>query len=117
MHNLINKILNTKFTCKCQNLSQTSVYNFFFLSYKTFNKFKWINIFSRNYVFFQQVNGINTQGENIADNGGLREAYRAYQRLTIKNLLSLPGLSDYSQEQLFFLGFAQVKNLLFFSIS
>lgn len=56
------------------------------------------------------VNGINTQGENIADNGGIREAYRAYQRLKARssNQQALPGLVDYSQEQLFFLGFAQV---------
>ncbi|OXU22441.1 hypothetical protein TSAR_009983 [Trichomalopsis sarcophagae] len=57
------------------------------------------------------VNGINTQGENIADNGGIREAYRAYQRLRSRspNQLALPGLVDYTQEQLFFLGFAQVR--------
>ncbi|XP_063976266.1 neprilysin-4-like isoform X1 [Diachasmimorpha longicaudata] len=56
------------------------------------------------------INGINTQSENIADNGGIREAYRAYQRLKSRGLKkqALPGLSDYSQDQLFFLGFAQV---------
>ena len=57
-----------------------------------------------------QVNGINTQSENIADNGGIREAYRAYQRLKARNTLqqALPGLANYSEDQLFFLGFAQV---------
>ncbi|XP_071859700.1 neprilysin-11 isoform X2 [Bombus fervidus] len=56
------------------------------------------------------VNGVNTQGENIADNGGIREAYKAYQRFRIRNTnrLALPGLANYSQEQLFFIGFAQV---------
>ncbi|XP_033207207.1 neprilysin-4-like isoform X2 [Belonocnema kinseyi] len=55
------------------------------------------------------VNGFNTQGENIADNGGIREAYRAYQRLKDRspNQQALPGLVDYSHDQLFFLGFAQ----------
>ena len=64
------------------------------------------------FIFPFQVNGFQTQGENIADNGGIREAYRAYQRLKARsdNQQALPGLVDYSHDQLFFLGFAQVIN-------
>jgi len=58
-----------------------------------------------------QVNGINTQGENIADNGGLREAFWAYLKYQnrIPDEQLLPGLTQYSPEQLFFLGFAHVS--------
>lgn len=63
---------------------------------------------------FQQLNGINTQGENIADNGGLREAFRAYKKMKGRSHAqkSLPGLVQYTDEQLFFLGFAQVSREL-----
>ncbi|XP_072174793.1 neprilysin-1-like [Diadema setosum] len=56
------------------------------------------------------LNGKMTQGENIADNGGLKEAFKAYQLLlndTGEVHQTLPGL-DLNQEQLFFLNFGQV---------
>jgi len=66
-----------------------------------------------NYKFSQlddlHVNGINTQGENIADNGGIKEAYRAYNQWIKTNGVEqlLPGL-DYSPRQLFWISAANV---------
>ncbi|RWS14267.1 membrane metallo-endopeptidase-like 1 isoform X3 [Dinothrombium tinctorium] len=57
----------------------------------------------------EKINGINTQGENIADNGGLKEAYFAYKRYEQEfgKELHLPGL-NFNSDQLFFLSFANV---------
>ncbi|XP_028410305.1 endothelin-converting enzyme 2-like [Dendronephthya gigantea] len=55
-----------------------------------------------------QVNGTKTLSENIADNGGLKYAYRAYQkwRRTHGDEDRLPALS-LDNNQLFFVSFAQ----------
>jgi len=60
---------------------------------------------------FTQVNGRLTLGENIADNGGLRESLRAYRRYRQRNgpEALLPGLEAFSEEQLFFLSFGHVS--------
>ncbi|XP_076639917.1 neprilysin-4 isoform X3 [Colletes latitarsis] len=57
-----------------------------------------------------QIDGHNTQGENIADNGGIKQAFRAYERWLRLNGDAdeiLPGLNA-TGKQLFFLNFAQV---------
>ncbi|XP_055331418.1 neprilysin-4-like [Paramacrobiotus metropolitanus] len=59
-----------------------------------------------------QMNGNLTQGENIADNGGIKEAFMGYQNYIQREHAGvpepkLPGL-DYTPEQLFFLANAQV---------
>ena len=52
----------------------------------------------------ETINGNLTLGENIADNGGLKEAYRAYQMYIEGKPTepTLPGL-EYTAEQLFFI--------------
>lgn len=65
------------------------------------------------YLYFcihPQIDGENTLGENIADNGGLREAFNAY-KLYVKQHgreMRLPGLENFSSEQLFFMAYGNV---------
>jgi len=58
------------------------------------------------------LDGNLTLGENIADNGGIRESFLAFQKWKKENPgikdIKLPGLQNFSEEQLFFLGFSQV---------
>ncbi|XP_071388086.1 endothelin-converting enzyme 1 isoform X2 [Centroberyx affinis] len=57
----------------------------------------------------EPLNGKHTLGENIADNGGLKAAYKAYVNWIEKNgeEARLPALGM-TNHQLFFVGFAQV---------
>lgn len=50
-------------------------------------------------------------GENIADNGGLKAAFHAFDSWSVSRdeELFLPGL-NLTRKQLFFLAFAQVSN-------
>lgn len=54
------------------------------------------------------LNGINTQGENIADNGGIKQAYRAYVEWAKENGNEprLPGLQQFSERQMFWISAA-----------
>ncbi|ETN70425.1 peptidase family M13 [Necator americanus] len=56
----------------------------------------------------RNVDGRLTIGENIADNGGLRVAYEAYRKRSLREseFAVLPGFSKFSAEQLFFVAYA-----------
>lgn len=57
-----------------------------------------------------QINGELTLGENIADNGGMREAFHAYQLYKDSNGKEpkLPGFEEFTHEQLLFISFGNV---------
>ncbi|KAL6734622.1 hypothetical protein Aduo_005144 [Ancylostoma duodenale] len=57
-----------------------------------------------------KINGKLTQGENIADNGGIKQAYRAYRNYLKKHgeERRIKGLEQFNNEQMFFLGYATV---------
>jgi len=55
------------------------------------------------------VKGKMTRGENIADNGGLKQSFRAYRKWVERNGEEelLPGM-ELNHDQLFFLNYAQI---------
>ena len=57
-----------------------------------------------------KINGELTVGENIADNGGVKEAFGAYKTYLERSeqAKKIPSLEEFTEEQLFFLGYAQV---------
>ncbi|MEJ1273267.1 membrane metallo-endopeptidase-like 1 [Cricetulus griseus] len=61
----------------------------------------------------QNVNGFSTLGENIADNGGVRQAYKAYLQWLAEGGKDqqLPGL-NLTYAQLFFINYAQTLDLM-----
>uniref|UniRef100_A0AAQ5ZAG7 endothelin-converting enzyme 1 n=1 Tax=Amphiprion ocellaris TaxID=80972 RepID=A0AAQ5ZAG7_AMPOC len=68
-----------------------------------------VDQYSRYTVNGEHVNGKQTLGENIADNGGLKAAYHAYRSWIQRNgeEKRLPAV-NLTNDQLFFVGFAQV---------
>ncbi|XP_050316058.1 endothelin-converting enzyme homolog [Anthonomus grandis grandis] len=81
---------------------------------KTVERFKErtkcvVNQYEKYEIENNRVNGNQTLGENIADNGGLKAAYHAYLDVAKEEPepKKLPGL-DLSHKQLFFVAFAQV---------
>lgn len=56
-----------------------------------------------------RVNGTLTLGENIGDNGGIKEAFRAYKAFLARNGREkmVPGF-DFTNEQLFYIGYGNI---------
>ena len=70
--------------------------------------------YSKYKVDEEYLNGKQTLGENIADNGGLRSAYEAYEKWVEENgEENLLPLLNLTHRQLFFVSFAQVSSFSF----
>ena len=64
-------------------------------------------LFTCPYILLQ-LNGRQTQGENIADNGGLQIAYQAYQtQKKTTQPQKIGNIEGFTETQLFFLAFGQ----------
>lgn len=81
-----------------------------FLEYSVWLVFIIVNSVGT-FDFMSQVNGVISQGENIADSGGLHVALRAYRKLIAERGEEprLPGLDRFTPLQLFFIAFATVR--------
>lgn len=65
-------------------------------------------------IFVLQVDPNKTLNENLADNGGVKEAYKAYKRL-LNRSNELIAVKDYTWDQLFFIGYGTVSVSQIFS--
>ncbi|CAI8043856.1 Endothelin-converting enzyme 1 [Geodia barretti] len=67
----------------------------------------FVDQYSQYGLFGISVDGNSTLGENIADNGGIRASYNAYKKIA-RESMNLPGLTDFTDDQLFFIAFGQL---------
>lgn len=67
----------------------------------------------KSFFHFDQVNGTKTLDENIADNVGLLLTYSAYQMHIAEHGADkiLPGFDKFTQDQLFFIAYGNVRIL------
>lgn len=68
----------------------------------------FVNQYGKYMINGQHVDGVNSLGENIADNGGFKVAYRSY-----KNLVRGDKESDKEHEELKLAGFNYTRDQLF----
>lgn len=60
--------------------------------------------------WWSRSKGSRTRGENIADTTGMQAVFQAYKKLKKPHGESrLPGLEEFTDDQLFFLSFAAVS--------